>query len=404
MKNLIIKVIYVLTFVSVNIANAQLFTNYTTSDGLPDNYICGGIAIDTNNIKWFGTASGVAKYNDTTWTIYKLNQGLIDTFINCIAVDVNNYVWVGTANGISKFNGATWSSYTTTDGLIDNTVYYIAGDLDGSVWFATFSGVSKFNGSAWTNFTSSNGLPSDVITYITIDSSGNKWFATDMGLVKYNGSSFTTISTSNMDSLLDNNISSIAMDQAGNKWIGTWYGITKINTSDIWLANYRASNGLYHNFIRDIDIDSKGNIWVGMFADYIHDGGISRYNGSNWISYTTAQGLADKQVIRLAVDNDDNVWIATGNGVSKLFDNSGINNIEQKNTYKIYPNPAKDILFVNHENSIQVRIYDILGHTIISQNLPDNSDKIDINGLVQGVYILQINEENKVYNTKLLVL
>ena len=103
-----------------NVLAAQEFTNYDISNsGLPDNYINGGVAIDQDNNKWFGTGAGVAKFDDVTWTVYTTNEGIIDDYITCIAVDANNNIWIGTDLGASKFDGTSWTSYTSADPEFD---------------------------------------------------------------------------------------------------------------------------------------------------------------------------------------------------------------------------------------------------------------------------------------------
>jgi ligand-binding sensor domain-containing protein len=385
---------------SGSLVKAQSFKNYTTADGLPDNFINGGVAVDSNNNKWFGTVAGVAKYNNSTWTVYKTSNGLIDNYTTCIAVDKNNNIWVGTNSGVSKFNGTSWTSYTTSDGLIDNGVVYIAGDFDGSVWFATSVGVSKLKDTTWTDYTTTDGLPTDVINFIATDTSGNKWFGTQMaGFSKYNNTNFTNISTTIMDSLLDNNIFAIAIDKLGQKWIGTWYGITKLDNSNNWVKNYRLSDGLYNNFIRDIKIDMNNNVWVGMFADYNTDGGISVYNGTKWVSYSVAEGLSDKQVIRLAIDKNNDVWIATGNGVSKLSQATTIDENPTISNHRIYPNPAQGFICIEHEKAIQLKVMDLSGNKVMEGYL-SGTDKFDISDLHQGFYILQVIEGNNISNSK----
>ena len=57
MKNLTFKLFYLILFIFSSILNAQTFTNFTTNEGLPDDYVSGGIAIDSNNNKWVGVKS-----------------------------------------------------------------------------------------------------------------------------------------------------------------------------------------------------------------------------------------------------------------------------------------------------------------------------------------------------------
>jgi ligand-binding sensor domain-containing protein len=248
------------------------------------------------------------------------------------------------------------------------------------------------------------GLANNMVKYISVDQKENAWIGTMIGgLSKFDGTTFTTFTTA--DSLADNNIFAVAIDQYRNKWIGTYNGISILDSTDKWVENYSAVDGLYNDFVQDLGFDSKGNLWIGMYADYLQEGGITKYNGTTWVSYTVTDGLVDKMINRLAVDKKDNVWIATGNGVSKLtLPNTGIDD-NSNVSLKIYPNPVKDILHIDQFRvPVQLTIYDLTGNGILSRNLSGQFNSIDIHSLIPGVYILKIKEEGKVITRKLIVL
>jgi ligand-binding sensor domain-containing protein len=383
---------------------SQTFVNYTTLNGLPDDFAT-GIAIDTNNVKWVATANGVAKFNDTTWTTYTTTNGLIDNYAYCIAVDKNNNVWVGTNLGVSKFNGTSWINYTTTNGLIDNSVNYIYGADDGSVWFATQSGVSRFNSNVFTNFSITDGLPTNSISYISGDAIGNMWFCTQMGGVsKLTGTTFTNITKSNTDSLLDDNTFAIAFDQNNNRFIGTFYGITKLNSSNAWVVNYRMGDGLYNDFVRDMKSDIDGKIWIGVFADYNFDGGISRFDGPNWFSYGVTDGLVSTQVTRIAIDKFKKPWISTGGGVSHFNGNVGIESISNSLDFDIYPNPAQDVLTVKcNENQYELKIMDSQGKVALTKSLVPYTNNIELSNLSAGLYFIKLTNNTNSITKKIII-
>jgi ligand-binding sensor domain-containing protein len=402
MKSLVKLIIGLLMSLFIIHANAQTFTNYTTTDGLPDNNV-NGVAIDRNNNKWFGTQTGVAKFDNTSWTVFTTAQGIIDNYINSIAVDRANRIWVGTDIGVSMYDGSSWTSYTTVQGLVNNQVNYISADKQGNVWFATVGGLSVFNGTAWTSYTTTNGLPSDMASYITPDSLGNVWIGTWIGgLVKFNGTTFRTFTTN--DSLTGNNIISIAIDSIGNKWIGTYGGISVFDDSDNWVRNYTTTDGLYNNFVQDIKIDSHGIIWTGMYADYLQDGGISKFSGTTWTSLGVTEGLIDVQVKRIAVDPLNNLWIATGSGVSKWnYSSTSVQNVNDKKEVIVYPNPANELIQVSHKGPVSIDILDLTGQTILSKDLQSSDNQINIHQVASGVYFFRIKTDNKSYCVKLIV-
>lgn len=388
---------FILTLILCTSGMAQVFTNYTTTQGLADNYVSGGVVIDASGNKWFGTTAGLTKFDNTTWTNFTTSDGMVSNYVNAVETDASGNVWVGTDNGVSKFNGTTWTNYTTAQGLIDNAVYCILTANDGNIWFGTYSGLSKFNGSTWTNYTSAQGLSSNTINCIAEDNSGNIWFGTMTGGVSvYNGSTFSSITST--QGLPDDNVFSIAFDASGKKYIGTWYGVTVLNASNVVDTTYKSPASLYNNFVRDIIFDNDGNLWVGVFADYNLDGGVTRFDGSNWHSMSTGAGLADMQVKQLAVDLDNSIWVATGNGVSKIQYHTSIidNSIKQ---FDVFPNPASDFIRLNGvETGSKVEIYNLNGSKVYS-GTADNENTIYTNTFPSGMYSIRVSNNDEIRNS-----
>ncbi|HNW88969.1 MAG TPA: two-component regulator propeller domain-containing protein [Bacteroidales bacterium] len=394
--------------------NAQ-FTNYTvaTSD-LPSDYVGGGIAIDTNNNVWVGTDSGVAKFDGTNWTVFTMAvDGLPSDIITCLAVDrLTNNIWIGTdGDGVAKYDGAAWTTYTVADGICDNGIHYIAGDNNGCIWFGSWgSGISKLEDTTWTTYNAGNGFPEDQgslasVYYIHVDASNNKWFGTDLGLVKYNNIAFTTTNQTTTPELVSNYIMAVAVDASDNKWLGVQFGgLAKLNSSNTWVANYDTTNGLVNMGVTDIKFDSHGNMWLGAYTQYgaFIEGGITKFNtvAGSGISITEADGLVDDQVFAIAIDQDNAIWAATGGGLSKYIDASGIKENYKDMTLDICPNPVNETLNISGNiNSGIAVITDITGKIIFNQAV---SSPVIINteNFGSGIYFIKITEKESVYTGK----
>jgi ligand-binding sensor domain-containing protein len=61
-------------------------------------------AIDKKNIKWFGSPNSLARYDGITWKIYTTTDGLPNNYIRGITVDHDNNKWIGTDYGVVKVN------------------------------------------------------------------------------------------------------------------------------------------------------------------------------------------------------------------------------------------------------------------------------------------------------------
>ncbi len=89
--------------------------------------------------------------------------------------------------------------------------------------------------------------------------------------------------------------------------------------------NYTISQGLPQSSVYDIFQDSKGFIWFGT------QGGIAKFNGVDFKTYSQKNKLAGNHVKVICEDNQTNIW--TGhrfNGISCITSNNQISSIQPK--------------------------------------------------------------------------
>lgn len=216
----------------------------------------------------------------------------------------------------------TWTTYRKSDGLAADYVISIVIDAEGNKWFGTNKGVSKFDGVNWTTYNMSNSdLVFNRVNAIAIDAEGNKWFGTSNGVSKFDGTNWTTYDTSNSGLAFDY-ISAVAVDQAGNVWFGTrlsdgfGYGVSKFDDGGNWTTHNTTSGALASNSVNAIAADLSGNVWVGTTT-----GGVSKYNGTSWMTYRAGSGLASDHVRSIAVDSADAKWFGgCTNGYDEVCD------------------------------------------------------------------------------------
>lgn len=327
----------------------QLWYNYTTTNGLPNNFVY-KILWQNTSVLWAATnGGGVSSYSkqNNQWTTYNHTNGLAANIVRDIAMDSVGNMWFATyGGGLSRYNG-TWQTFNTSDGLAGNLVYSLFFDSDNNLWCGTSAGVSMYNGATFVNYTTANGLPSNTITSISQDNAGNIWIGTIAGAAKYDGATWQTYSTT--DGLADNIVHSIKKDSVGNMWFATHNGLSMFNGS-AW-TTYTTSNGLAGNEVYCIFHDTQQNYWfgligngvsifngttwrnlfrtVGMNSNYAYDmaegnngdiwftngySGACKFNGTQWTNYRTNTPLANQQVTCLLKDNQGKIWFGTYNG------------------------------------------------------------------------------------------
>ncbi len=378
---------------------AQTFTNYTTTEGLINNSVnC--LVVDGDDNLWFGTQEGISKFDGNTWTNMDVNThpDLVHNTILAIEVDTDGNLWVGTDFGVSKFDGIDWTTYTEDDGLADSRIKYINQDGDGNIWFANNDGISVFDGTNWMSYTMADGLPFGGTSFVTFDAAGNKWLGTGLGgVLKFDGNTFTEITED--EGLLSDKIRSIAIDENNYKWVGTSDGVSVLDNADQFAFNHEFIFTLPPpdelNPIEDIQIDSKGRVWVGVYVDYlVTEGGVSMYDGTSWVQYEVDDGLVGPVVRRLAIDSQDNVWVATSSGVTKIseipmavLDEALLREVE------IFPNPATHIVNFLVPEELIGKTYDLcnfLGMPIQSGKIDRDKLVLDVSTVAPSCYFLAV--------------
>ena len=102
------------TILSFDDSEWKVFTNENT--GVPVGIPVLSIAVDKNNAKWFGTGSGVLRFDGTEWTQFVNNDDpstktpnmetvpLVNNYVTTVVVDENNVKWFGTYSGITSYD------------------------------------------------------------------------------------------------------------------------------------------------------------------------------------------------------------------------------------------------------------------------------------------------------------
>ena len=68
--------------------------------------------------------------------------------------------------------------------------------------------------------------------------------------------------------------------------------------------------------------------------------------------------------------------------------------------YDIYPNPVKDVLTIEGQNIEQVNVYNAMGQLVKTVNGNDNVVKVNVNDLQNGMYIVNIIDNNGEMSSK----
>jgi hypothetical protein len=114
--------------------------------------------------------------------------------------------------------------------------------------------------------------------------------------------------------LAGNNVRAILQDKEGAIWFGTNGGVSRFE-GESW-KTYTTKDGLAGNWVDAIIQDKEGAIWFGT------DNGVNRFEGESWRTYTQKDRLANNYVRAIIQDKEGAIWVGTYDGVSR-FDGVG---------------------------------------------------------------------------------
>lgn len=285
----------------VDLAKKSVRNTFTRKDGLANEYIF-AIGIDSQGYKWFGTnAGGVSRYKDGKWKTLFPMHGLADYWVYAFAENKGR-MWIGTWAGASLLNLRTLAFQNYVKDLINEWVYGLAIDKKGRVWFGTEGGISMLDGKQWRHWTHKDGLGAPNTSNLPV--------SPNTGLGTRSRHDLTTL-VQGAESYNPNYVFSVQVAQDGALWAGTWGGGVSRFDGKSW-RSFTTADGLAGNIVYSMAQDARGVLWFGT------NHGVSRYDGRQWKTLRRADGLLGEDVYALAIDARGDVWVGTKSGVVRI--------------------------------------------------------------------------------------
>lgn len=269
-------------------------------------------------VVWVGTSGGVVRYDtrDDSYKLFDVKSGLLSNGVFYVG-RIKGKLAVGTYGGGLSFldeNSGKWKTYNIPEGLGDAFVYDVIEAKNGDIWIATWSGANRIRGgnlddrSKWDLYTVENtkgGLPNDWVYGLAEGRNGDIWMATEGGMARFAQNRWTNWNHARglgapfekvkSDIAFKNDPGKASMHHAKQK--------EEMGLGDVNVA-YNP------NYVIALEVDRDGHVWAGTWG-----GGLSRWDGRRWISYTTADGLSGNHVFMLHYDDKGRLWIGTNNGL-----------------------------------------------------------------------------------------
>ncbi|WP_177191846.1 sensor histidine kinase [Parafilimonas terrae] len=87
---------------------------------------------------WLFLATVKTNAQEYNYYHYDVKDGLSGINVYSIAQDKDGFLWFGTETGLSRFDGENFKNFTVSDGLFDNDIIYVFADSKNRVWIFPF--------------------------------------------------------------------------------------------------------------------------------------------------------------------------------------------------------------------------------------------------------------------------
>ncbi|HLW08047.1 MAG TPA: two-component regulator propeller domain-containing protein, partial [Marinilabiliaceae bacterium] len=247
--------------------------------------------------------------------------------ISAISEDDEGNLWLGSFNGgIDVFRWSErkidrYSGEETSLGI--GTVTFLFRDSKQNMWASTYlNGLKRFNPATetfqtWEHSPNSNSVSYNDIRSMAEDSLGNFWLATHGGGVDYfevESNRFTNFNLSK-NQLSSDWVNDVMVDTKNRLWAATSYGISMKAAEDsvfrTFIPDVSKNEGLKGDDAICLLQDNLGTIWAGT------NQGLYFYVEAD-TTFSLYESFPINFITSLEVDQNDELWIGTHEGLLKL--------------------------------------------------------------------------------------
>jgi signal transduction histidine kinase/ligand-binding sensor domain-containing protein len=331
----------------------QKLTNYTTKDGLPNNFVS-SIHVARSGTVWITTKGGMCQFKDghlfpfpfqtdspgrnpESLGVYEDRKKNLWAFGDTYLVNLtagkhlNHFasgdattsmriwglcegrhgeLWIGTSGReLYCFADDKFIPITLRNGGLTSDVRTLCEDSEGNLWLGTSGGgLVRLQPRNVRVVDASTGLPNRPAVCLGFNPQGQAWFGFERdGIYTGNGENFDRMDGESARDF-QNLVSSVCVSSNSSLWVGT-PGAGLYCVANQGTVHYTTANGLSDNNITAVAADSAGAIWAGTAAGELHriaNGAIKRFGAE--------AGLPDQPVTAILAAHDGGIWAGFSNG------------------------------------------------------------------------------------------
>ncbi|QCX39079.1 response regulator [Aureibaculum algae] len=286
---------------------------------------------------WLGTdGAGLSYYDENLakFNVLTNNQTPVNAnvdVVRAITIDTNNVIWVGTSGkGLTSYNQTenTYNTYTTSNSKISSDRIMSLMFWENKLWIG-FQGEGLNILDETGSFHDIESLSSFTIWKIYKDANNNIWLATrDNGIIQYDLEKgiIKQINSELYKTLTTNNIRTVEEGERNTLWIGTEEnGLFKYDLITDSINKIKVVEGK----IKSLYFSHQDKIlWIGTNGN-----GLQQYNTmTNTVKGLTSENdLPNNVIYSVLPDNQNNLWLSSNHGISKVSLNDSLPIINYNN-------------------------------------------------------------------------
>jgi signal transduction histidine kinase/ligand-binding sensor domain-containing protein/DNA-binding response OmpR family regulator len=291
---------------------------------------------------FFAYTNNFAQNSQYQFSRLNISNGLSHNQVTCIFKDSEGFMWFGTSSGLNRYDGYTFKVFkhdvNNKNSINEDYINNIWEGPDKKLWITTPAGYSfydpeteQFNNDVLSVLYSLKlpGYPS--VSKILHNGKGDFWFLyPDSGIYRYNELKKTTTHYynhhSSSPSLYSSFVTDIVQDTTGNVWLAYDDGVIELFDVKRNVITYhtdifkKAADNKGRNY--SLTIDSEGDLWV--FNPNM-DSGVYYYSRrTGRFRYITKESaetpLTSNNITNIIQSDDGLMWISTDHGGINLLD------------------------------------------------------------------------------------
>ena len=415
-------------------------------------YVAGARVVIGSQITGEGQLLRTDKYGNEIWTMYYNTVGSDDlSFDNIIKTSDGNLLMVGTA----VYDGTDYNVYVAKADTAGTVLWYrnyealyrqrglqVKETTDGGF---VIGGWNEMFGTAISNFYMMRTNATGDTLWTRNYPNGMQQYGNAIDQTTDGG--FAIVGSIQQPTLLGSTMYIIKTDANGDTlWtrkldtlnFGKAYDVKAIANNHIIVAGYTTINGCSQPVL--LEMDGSGNmLWREIYTDgpcgwaysvgKTDDGGYAVFGmdatSDLYLVKTDGSGMqewyrkfheSNTDFGYAASQTSDGGYIMTGITTNtnvgdliliKVDGNGDLLNVPEaikQSSLKIFPNPSKNIVYIEHKNGKrinQILVQDVTGKVVYQY--AGTADHIDISSLSRGMYLLKITTEDEVLGSKLIV-